>query len=135
MYKNLHDELSRLSDTLYSTGQPTDYGCKESDVEDMIKRSQEIDPNKPYCVVASWCIWDIQLSKEGSGEEGDIFLVKAERILDDEFGRFPPFGWVRSTAVLTIKNNCIFTTRNTHYILVGSGTRKAVSAEDALRYI
>ncbi|PKF53754.1 hypothetical protein CW748_17690 [Alteromonadales bacterium alter-6D02] len=79
-------------------------------------------PGKPKCVVKDWVIWNIEPSQ--SAPDFVISLIKADYIIYDELDRFPAGGWVRTSAILSIHEYCIFATNNTNYILVGSGARK-----------
>lgn len=128
MTDEMKQELARLAGVLYEPGVLTDFGCTESQIELMKEKCVQLCPNKPICVVKDWAIWDIEPPK--SAPDFVISLIKADYIIYDELDRFPVGGWVRTTAILSIHENSIFTTNNTHYILVGSGTRKSVEFKD-----
>lgn len=100
----------------------------------MKKLNQLLKPYKPFCVVKHWCIWDIQSPSITEGRQGPIYIVKADYIIDDELKRFPSGGWVRTTAIKEVYENCIFRTGSSSYILVGEGTRKDVDAKDAVKF-
>lgn len=132
MTDEMKQELARLADVLYEPGVLTDFGCTESQIELMKEKCVQLCPNKPICVVKDWAIWDIEPPK--SAPDFVISLIKADYIIYDELDRFPVGGWVRTTAILSIHENSIFTTNNTHYILVGSGTRKSVEFKDMTKF-
>lgn len=58
-------------------------------------------------------------------------MLKADYVIEDELGRFPVGGGIRSSPILAVYDNCIFATNNTFYIAVGEGMQKQISAEDA----
>lgn len=132
MTDEMKQELARLAGVLYEPGALTDFGCTESQIELMKEKCVQLCPNKPICVVKDWAIWDIEPPK--SAPDFVISLIKADYIIYDELNRFPVGGWVRTTAILSIHENSIFTTNNTHYILVGSGTRKSVEFKDMTKF-
>ena len=132
MTDEMKQELARLAGVLYEPGVLTDFGCTESQIELMKEKCVQLCPNKPICVVKDWAIWDIEPPK--SAPDFVISLIKADYIIYDELNRFPVGGWVRTTAILSIHENSIFTTNNTHYILVGSGTRKSVEFKDMTKF-
>ncbi len=125
---NLSEELSRINKMLNEPGDPTDFGCSMEQLDMMIEKCRTIDPNRYYCAVSNWFIWDIAVPEDF--EVTSLQLIYANTIIDDEAGRFYAGQWVRSSAVQSNNENCIFSTSNTHYILIGSGTRKSVSAMD-----
>jgi len=126
------DKLSDLQRVFNEPGTPIDFGCDETDYDEMMTRCQQIDGNKSVCVVTNWTWWDIVTGKVKGAEP--ICIVKADKILYDELKRFPIGGWVRTSQLIATYHSCIFETKNTFYILVGSGTRKEVSADDAIAF-
>ncbi len=126
-----NDEALHIHTLLNEPGAPTDFGCASDELNEMIEKCRSINEHSYYCAVTDWFIWDIQVPE--NFEVQSVMLVYANTIIDDEAGRFPTGGWVRSTAVKSINDNCIFSTRNTHYILVGPGTRKSVSVKDVYK--
>ena len=132
MTNEMKREIDRLASVLYKPGISTDFGCSESHIELMKQKCDQFSPDKPICVVKDWAIWDIKLPQ--SSPDFAISLIKADYIIYDELGRFPVGGWVRTTAILSIHENCIFTTNSTSYILVGRGTRKSVEYQDMMRF-
>ena len=116
-------------------GDPCDLGCKLTLSEEMKQVCNDINPEKGWCVVKSWEIWDIECSKH----EADFYakrdgvkpvLLYSECIIEDQKRRFK--GGVRTSPLVKIHFNCIFETRNTFYILVETGTRKQITAKQAM---
>ena len=64
-----------------------------------------------------------------------LLIVYSNDIYKDEASRIPPGGWVRSSPILDINDQCIFSTRNTHYILLGKGTRKRALVGDVAKLL
>lgn len=133
MTDDLKKEIARLAGVLNEPGAITDFGCSESQIDKMKEKSKQIESNKPVYVVKDWMIWDVQPPPQLN--ESNVLVIKGSTIIFDELERFPVGGWVRTAAMINIYDNCIFATGNTHYILVGRGTRKIVALDDALRFL
>jgi len=128
--------MKKLSDLQRIFGEPgheIDFGCSEAEYEKMVELCHEMNSRKSVCVVASWIWWDI--ISDNPNFPQPTYIVKADNVLFDEKGRFPVGGWVRTSPLKALHQNCIFETGNTFYVLVGEGTRKEVSASDALAFI
>lgn len=134
MKNDIENQISHLAGVLSSEGTPTDFGCTEDEMESMKERTLTIKPYKPYCIVKHWTIWDVQLYEGNQDKHEATALIKADHIIEDELKRFPVGGWVRSTLIVEIYENCIFRTNNSSYILVGKGTRKNVAIDDVTRF-
>ena len=132
MTDEMKQELTRLAGVLSELGVLTNFGCLESQIDLLKLNCAHFSPNKPICVVKDWAIWDIEPPQ--SAPDCVISLIKADYIIYDELDRFPVGGWVRTTAIISIHENCIFATNNTNYILVGSGTRKNVEFKDMMKF-
>lgn len=83
----------------------------------------------PLCVVEEWVILDAiltedELAKVAAAGCQPMFLF-AHKVVHDEQRRFEPGEWVRSTIAQTFKDGYLFGTRNTVYVLKGSGYRKS----------
>lgn len=127
--------IEKLAKAFKNPSELTKFGCDESSVEQRIETCRKINEKKSYCVVKSWCLWKL---KEDAGDKLDkstLTVIKADCILDDEFDRFPAFGWVRSTPIIGVYEKCIFETTNTFYIAVGAGGCKLIDISDALAFI
>jgi hypothetical protein len=111
-------------------GDPCDFGCGESDVQEMIAHVKKILPDRPYCAVRHWCWADVDIDPRQAEEVRQAGVkpafVYANYIIDDESGRWNVGLSVRTTLLVELHKGCIFATRNTAYILVGPGTRMSV---------
>lgn len=131
-------ELGNLASVFYDEGSPFEAGCDERDIERYVATCHELLPNKKVCVVKNWQWWDLELTEQHKQlfqHNGQYpALVKADTIIDDEAGRYPSGGWVRTSLLVRFTENCIFETRNTVYLLVGKGSRKSVSLTTAMAF-
>ncbi|MDF1622724.1 MAG: hypothetical protein P1V33_04545 [Pseudohongiella nitratireducens] len=108
-----------------------DFGCQEEAVDQMITKAKEIYPNKPYCVVGQWTWADLMISSEQKQKLADESGVQpsfiySDYIFQDNAGRYKRGNWVRSTLLVEFHSPAIFCTKNTSYILVGTGSRISV---------
>lgn len=110
------------------TGDPCDFGCDESSVPEIIAYIKEHLPSYPYCVIADWVWIDINVKPEVLKQFNERGLkpsfIYAHKVIDDETQR--PFEFVRTTYLQDFRENCIFLSRNTAYILQGQGTRVSI---------
>lgn len=86
-------------------------------------------PGKPYCLVEDWVLIDItpspsQLEAFKAKGFSPTFLYARHVILDSK-GRFQFGDWVRSTFEFYFEEPGWFLTKNTLYVLLGKGGRKA----------
>ncbi|WP_244294940.1 DUF6957 family protein [Pseudomonas helmanticensis] len=89
-----------------------------------------------YCLVRDWTLLEL----EPCGEEYDALrsrglepvLVYARNVVVDSRERFNRGDWVRSTFQLRYEDEGLFFTRNTLYVLLGTGTRQSISLSDLL---
>lgn len=126
------EKTLRMATLINEPGEPVSFGCNVTELKSMICRCREIDITKPFCAVENWMVWDAVFSDPSIQE--NIMVVYANKIFRDETGRFVTGGWVCSTVVQSIHEECIFSTKNTHYILLGTGTRKPADASDILTF-
>ena len=86
---------------------------------------------KPYCLVEDWLIFHVDESPESLAKVRATGLqpmfMYAHCVIQDQQGRFPPGGWVRSTLCKSFDGVCLFETRNTVYVLVGEGREMKAS--------
>lgn len=123
--------LSDLIDVFNQPGNTTPYGLAESEVEAMlatlvVEQEQAIE-KKPVCVVKHWTIWQM-------AEDHKLFLLKADYVISHTWGLRQQGDWVRTSPLINFREQCIFETKNTIYLMVGPGTIKTVSANDALQF-
>lgn len=128
MKMNMIDQLKEVAELLYGDGQPQ-AGCTLS-IDDATAWARALESSKPFCVVEKWMWLDLQITEamraELRGAGAFPSIIFAHNILFDSASRFPSGHWVRSTLLVSYDRDFIFETRNTRYILMGSGTRKTV---------
>ena len=124
------DAIQDVADMLYRKGSACDFGIDESQLTPMIELAFARYPSKGVSAVKDWKWWDFEVSLdardryEAAGVQPAILF--ADYLIWDSRGRWSE-GWnVRTTALVAFEENCLFITRNTVYILVGSGHRKTV---------
>jgi hypothetical protein len=122
--------LQQCDQLLNLRGDPCDFGCSIDSARTTISRCREIFPDDPICLVSHWCWADVEISK--SDEEymtgiGKLpAFIYSQSVIVDEQGRFPPGHQLRSSLLVEFRENSIFRTKNTAYILVGPGVRMSV---------
>lgn len=88
-------------------------------------------PRRSYCIVEDWTLFEPDLTEDELAKvkaNGLIpLIVFAHCVVDDSKGRFPPGGWVRSTMCTSFVDDVFASTRNTVYVLLGSGRRQKAS--------
>ena len=131
--------LDTISDVLHTKGEPCDLGCNEADFELVKLRLEGENSSKPIRAVKNWSLWDIDVNAteanalQSSGLQP--VMIYASKILWDSHGTLDVDACVRSTLLVRSPENFLCETRNTIYILVGPGTRKAVAPSLALSII
>lgn len=102
-------------------------------LEDVLAQARQRFKWVPLCVVKDWVILDAIVTDDerakvkAAGCE-PMFLF-AHNVLHDDNRRFEPGHWVRSSMGTSFKDGYLFSTRNTIYVLVGSGYRKQSSIQ------
>ncbi|WP_325437441.1 DUF6957 family protein [Pseudomonas nitroreducens] len=92
--------------------------------EEAIYLAKSLHPSKRYCLVLDWVLIDVDMAEGRKLPDGFMpTVVYSPNILEDEAGRFPRGGWVRSTFEVSFQEGCLFETKNTIYVLMGSGAR------------
>lgn len=96
--------------------------------EDLISFAGKLFPGKAYCVVRQWILIDLTVTSVEKEELTLLGLIPAtmyahEVVLDSRC-RFQPKMWVRSNFGVSFIYGCMFETKNTVYLLWGSGQRK-----------
>jgi|GEM_PF-447553 len=114
-------------------GEPCDFGCNESAVEEMLARAKQLSPNKPCRVVTGWSWGDLdidsQLAERFRQEGIQPSFVFANTIIFDEADPWDAGLCIKTTFLKCFYEPCIFVTRNTNYVLVGPGVRRKVLPE------
>lgn len=88
-------------------------------------------PGKPFCLVEQWTILraDLtsdELKKVHAANHLPLFLF-AHKVVEDSRGRFQSSDWVRSSMCTSFDDKVMFETRNTVYVLMGSGHEQTAS--------
>ncbi|EJM53210.1 DUF6957 family protein [Pseudomonas sp. GM48] len=120
------DEISQL---FYGAGDETP-GWQGTQ-EDLIALAAKAFPGKAYCVVKQWILIDLTVTPDEKEKLTTLGLLPAtlfaHEIVLDSKGRFQPGMWVRSNFGRSFTEGCMFETKNTVYLLWGSGQRKEAS--------
>ena len=126
---NLADFVSVLS-----AGEKID-GCQLT-TSDAVALASLHFPSHAYCLVADWAILDLDIPtrqrKAITDRQLIPALVYALTVIQDSKGRFPPGDWVRTTLGVSFTHDCLFRTKNTVYVLMGSGRRLRTDLNIAL---
>lgn len=124
------DEIAQL---LYGTDGETS-GWTGS-LDDLISLAGKLFPGKAFCVVRQWILIDLTVTFEEAEKLTNLGLLPAtlfaHEIVLDSKGRFQPSMWVRSNFGVSFIYGCMFETKNTVYLLWGSGQRKEATVEAA----
>ncbi|ATN08297.1 hypothetical protein CRN80_00895 [Pseudomonas sp. FDAARGOS_380] len=88
----------------------------------------------PLCAVEEWTILDAivtddERAKVAAAGCQPIFMF-AHKVVDDEQRRFEPGHWVRSSMGTALNEGFLFETRNSVYVLLGPGHRKAATIKE-----
>jgi len=125
--------LEQFSRIINGDGDPSDLGCHGT-VEELLARSHEIFPGVPVCVVSDWVWVDISMSEEmiarlRSERNLEPALLYSESVQFDKKGRFGHGSVVRTSLLTQFKAPCFFRTRNTLYVMQGTGVRLSVEPD------
>ncbi|MDY1045223.1 hypothetical protein SOM55_00185 [Pseudomonas coleopterorum] len=105
----------------------------ELSLEEVLTAARQRFKWLPLCVVEEWVILDAivtdaERAKVIAAGCQPMFLF-AYKVVHDEQRRFEPGHWVRSSIGTSFKEDFLFATRNTAYVLLGPGQRKPSSIE------
>ncbi|PKH14652.1 hypothetical protein BI292_05235 [Pseudomonas sp. 43NM1] len=120
------EEISRL---LYGAGEEMP-GWQGSQ-DELIALAAKTFPGKAFCVVRQWILINLTVTPAEKEKLTGLGLLPAtlfahEVVLDSK-GRFQPQMWVRSNFGKSFTEDCMFETKSTVYLLLGSGLRKNAS--------
>lgn len=95
-------------------------------------------PRKPYCMLKDWTIFRVDVTEDELAKihsEGQLpLIVFARDVIFDSQRRFDVGDWMRSTFAVSFEEGFFFETRNTTYMLMGTGHEKTVSLKEALSF-
>lgn len=127
--------INDITDLLYEGGTPMQ-GRKLSE-DEAIALVEEKAPHKPWCIVKNWTWIDLEISpsdRTAVAQAGySPVMIYAHHVIQDSRGRFRTGDWVRSTPLIAFSENCLFETRNTVYVLTGTGTRKTAELATVMK--
>ncbi|KFE52122.1 DUF6957 family protein [Pseudomonas syringae] len=102
--------------------------------DSLIEMAHSINPHKRYCIVLDWFYVDLLVTDTELGVLSEMgfspSILLSSNVVQDERGRFPTGGWVKSGYLVDFSQGCIFETSNTFYLLMGIGFRKQLSLDD-----
>lgn len=123
--------IEDVSDFLTRAGEPIASACDDETIG--VAMAQQLCPEKQYCSVRQWILVDLDISDEDkarvTGQGLKPVLLYAHTVVTDSADRFSPGDWVRSTLLVELKNNYLFETNNSVYILLGAGSRKTAAPD------
>lgn len=130
----IDENIQEVGRLLHEPGSAFEFGCLDTDSEKFIQLAIERYPGKPYCLVRDWVVWDVGVNdaelKQFEADSIKPIFLHAKFVINDQTGR-ARYGYYRiSTPLVEISEPCFFVTRNTVYILAGSGTRKEVDVKE-----
>lgn len=123
--------IEEINDFLTRAGEPVASACE--DEAGGVALAHELCPGKQYCSVREWILVDLDIPDDKKAlvrEQGfQPVLLYAHTVVTDSARRFSPGDWVRSTLLVELKNNYLFETNNSVYILLGTGNRKTATPD------
>lgn len=118
--------LEEVAQLFYGEGDATPGW--EGTQDELIALAAKAFPGKPFCVVRQWILIDLTVNPDEKEKLMGIGLLPAtlyaHEVVLDSRDRFQPGMWVRSNFGRSFTEGCMFETKNTVYLLWGSGQRK-----------
>lgn len=118
--------LEEVAQLFYGEGETTPGW--EGSQEDLVSLAARSFPGKAFCVVRQWILIDLIVTPDEEEQLTNLGLLPitlfAHEIVLDSKGRFQPGMFVRSNFGLSFTEGSMFETKNTVYLLWGSGQRK-----------
>lgn len=106
--------------------------------EQLIELVRALCPYKPYCLVESWTIFNVDVSEEELNKihaAGQLpMILFAHNVRFDSERRFDMGDWMRSTFATSFDEGFLFETRNTIYVLKGPGHEKSASLKTVFSF-
>ena len=118
--------LEEISQLLYGPGEHM--SGWQGTQDELIALAAKAFPGKAFCVVRQWILIDLTVTADEKEKLTNLGLLSmtlfAHEVVLDSKGRFQPNMWVRSNFGKSFTESCMFETKNTVYLLWGSGQRK-----------
>ena len=103
----------------------------DATLSDALMLVKECFPDRSFCIVTEWCWIEFStspLTKHELAKQGQLpALLLASQILHDSRDRFRPGRGVRTSFLAAQTDGPFFVTKNTVYVLFGTGRRKRAS--------
>ena len=95
-------------------------------------------PKKPYCLVRDWTIFRIEVTPDELSKVHAVgqlpMILFAHNVAEDSQGRFERGDWVRSSMCTGFHDGVVFETRNTIYVLIGSGYEQPATLKEVFSF-
>lgn len=125
--------LEEISQLLYGPGEHM--SGWQGTQDELIALAAKAFPGKAFCVVRQWILIDLTVTADEKEKLTNLGLLSmtlfAHEVVLDSKGRFQPNMWVRSNFGKSFTESCMFETKNTVYLLWGSGLRKEATVRAA----
>lgn len=126
--------LVKLAQLVGGYGKPVQ-GCELS-TEEAISLVQIRYPQLSFCLVKGWTVLDLETTDTElealHSRNLEPVVIYALHVVFDSRGRFKTGDWVRSSFQMSLEDSGFFRTKNSVYVLLGSGTRQHITASDLL---
>lgn len=94
-------------------------------------------PRKAYCLVEDWTVFRVEVTPDELTKIHALgqlpMIVFAHNVVEDSQGRFDRGDWVRSSMCTSFSDG-MFETRNTVYVLIGTGHEQPASLKDVFSF-
>ncbi|RQO49134.1 MULTISPECIES: DUF6957 family protein [Pseudomonas] len=95
-------------------------------------------PPKAYCLVEEWTIFradltPAELMRVHAADHLPLIMF-AHKVVVDSRARFQPGDWVRSSMCTAFDDGVMFETKNTIYVLMGSGHEQTASLKSIFSF-
>jgi hypothetical protein len=121
--------LAEISQLLYGAGE--EVAGWEGTQDELIALAAKTFAGKAFCVVQQWILIDLTVNSDERAKLTGLGLLPvtlfAHEVVLDSRNRFQPTMWVRSNFGVSFTEGCMFETKSTVYLLLGSGLRKSAS--------
>ncbi len=109
----------------------------DASIDDAATEVAERFPGKHHCVVRDWILFDLEmpdLVRNGMANMGQqpMMLVFLD-MMHDTLGRYPVGSWARSAPMKSFNGGRFFETKDSVYVLVGSGQRRRATLSSIIR--